>query len=186
MASPVPSLFTLNLENALEGLAGISVPTVTVSAPEISDTAVSGPIVVTHRGLSGPAVLKLSSLLALEFHRVQYQTSVEIDWTGGYVSYEELLQAFQRVKAQQTSGKVKTGLEKLGFSEEMGLPKRLWSRLVNGEDYWKTFAKVRQHEVAARVKSMRLSTTGKSTFKEEFVTAGRGIPFLVYAKPYVD
>ena len=172
VAEPVPSLFTLNVAGALEGLAGVSVPHVTVSAPEISDARVTGPVVITHRGLSGPAVLKLSSIAALEFNTVAYKATLEIDWTGGLLSKQDLLAAFDGMKSP---GKVKSGIDKLRLDGDGGykIPKRLWARLVDGDDRWNTFSKQRQHAVAERVLAFRVRTTGKDTYKDEFVTAGK-------------
>src|SRR5258706_108078 len=96
IVSPVPSLFTFMVQDPrLEGLAGLSTPTATISI-EGTKLRQTGPLLITHWGLSGPAVLKLSAWGAREFHARNYRASLHMNWMG-----ETAEQVMERVKAKR-------------------------------------------------------------------------------------
>ena len=164
---PVPSLFTFKIKNPLiDGLAGISVPLaeVTIKGQKFKE---SGPLLITHWGLSGPAILKLSAWAARALHEVQYQFEIQVNWTGEEA--KKVLQEIQKIK--ETSGK-KALLNQVLYQ----LPKRLWQRMIHVLKLEKSnFADLKSAQIEALVTmlcSCELKVNGKSTFKEEFVTCG--------------
>lgn len=164
---PVPSLFTFNIQHALiDGLPGLSVPNATV---RIVDTAYeeSGPLLITHWGLSGPAVLKLSSRAARELHGNGYNFKISVSWIeeeGDQVKRE-------LARLRKTSGGslvVKNAL--------FGLPKRLWERICHragiGPEKYGDLNTKKLEALETLMTDCVFTVNGKSTFKEEFVTAG--------------
>jgi len=166
---PVPSLFTFNLpQNPITGLMGVSVPEVRIRLSEIKKEA-SGPLLITHWGLSGPAVLRLSALAARNLYDCQYHFSVAIHWLPGLNEEQIRNQLLQ----QQSSRPQSIALQNLSVS----LPARLASYLGEraGIHPDKRWAEVRQKDVnrlAALLANDTYEAKGKTTFKEEFVTAG--------------
>ena len=165
---PVPSLFTFNLQDPrLTGLAGVAVPAAQVRLPGL-DLAQQGPLLVTHWGLSGPAVLKLSAQGARALHACGYHFPLEVDWTGqGPEATAANLAAIRRTQAKR---------KVLNHSPE-GLPQRLWERLVaaagiHPDQVWAHLRREELDALTAQLTAGAFSVTGKSTFKEEFVTAG--------------
>lgn len=165
MVSPVPSLFTFNIKDPrLQELMGIAVSKAKVSIPELNIES-EGPLLITHWGMSGPAVLKLSAFAARELAEKQYQFFVEVDWMP-----EIPRTYFQTIKSEQ--GKKQIGANPLG-----GLPSRLWKKLllftsIDIESRWADLSKENTEEIADALKAAVFAVKGKSTFKEEFVTAG--------------
>jgi predicted Rossmann fold flavoprotein len=166
---PLPSLFTLNVpDKRLEDLAGLSVPNVRV---RIQGTNVSqtGPVLVTHWGLSGPAILKLSAWGARVFHQQNYQTTLQVNWLPDVnvdVLRQDLYALRERLRLKKAPGE---------FS--FGLPKRLWSRLtaVSGivaTMRWADVSNEHLRRLAAELQAGEYPVAGKSVFKEEFVTCG--------------
>lgn len=164
----VPSLFTLNIKDArLEGLPGIAVEG-EISA-EGTKLLESGPILITHWGLSGPAILRLSAwgarILADQGHRFV----ARVNWVPGYrlEQMEEALRGYRdEVPRQQ-----------VGTHTRLGLPGRLWKRLVSAsgireDQKWAETGNAQLRELAGQLCAGRFQVSGKSTFKEEFVTAG--------------
>ncbi len=169
IVAPVPSLFTFNIKDArLADLAGVAVPKAAVFFQE-KKLATSGPVLITHWGLSGPAVLKLSALAARELHAVGYKFSIEANWL------------FDR-KLPETLGflsefKLSSPKKLVAASPQFGLPARLWQKLVAAAGIsetlrWADLDKKSAQKLAEQLTASRFQVDGKSTFKEEFVTAG--------------
>lgn len=164
---PVPSLFTFNIQHALiDGLPGLSVPNATV---RIVDTAYeeSGPLLITHWGLSGPAVLKLSSRAARELHAKNYHFKISVSWVE---------QDSDQVKEELTLLRKSSGGSLVIKNPLLGLPKRLWEKMchragIGPEKYGDLNAK-KLDALQSLLTDCTFIVNGKSTFKEEFVTAG--------------
>ena len=166
---PVPSLFTFNIPNSkLEGLQGISVTLATVRIAG-SKTSQSGPVLITHWGLSGPAVLKLSAWEARNLHEVSYQFTIIVTWVPEYT--EDLM----REKLTQLK---KENSKKIIYSNPcFNLPRRLWERLVllaelNETIRWADLPSKNLNKLLEELIRCSLTVSGKTTFKEEFVTCG--------------
>lgn len=165
----VPSLFTFNIPDSpfLE-LAGVSVPFARVTLPELSQEQ-SGPLLITHWGFSGPAVLKLSAWAARELHKLDYRTQVKIDWFPEKAegeSHQIFLNCKQSLAAKQ-----------MGSEAPLALPKQLWRKLVQlaGIDLEQRWSMLSSKQLTALVKQIHATTCqiqGKTTYKQEFVTCG--------------
>lgn len=166
---PAPSLFTFNITDPrLEGLAGISVPKAQV---RLNGTGLeqSGPLLITHWGLSGPAVLKLSAWGARELQARTYQAPLLVNWLGdvGAEEVKRTLLAFKETEARKT----------VFASNPVDLPQRLWRSLASaaGIPETKRWADVSNNELSRLVDELSrgyYQITGKGVFKEEFVTCG--------------
>lgn len=169
IAAPVPSLFSFNLPgNDIVTLQGLSVPDAKV---KIAGTKLSaqGPLLITHWGLSGPAVLKLSAWGALLLEARQYRYEVVINWLPEY--NEDTMNAFL-TDAQQTYAS-----RKVSNKNPLGLPSRLWQYFlttagVEEAVLWSHLKAKQRNLLARQLCSMTVQVTGKTTYKEEFVTAG--------------
>ncbi|MCD8528849.1 MAG: NAD(P)/FAD-dependent oxidoreductase [Chitinophagales bacterium] len=167
--APIPSLFTFNIKDPrIENLMGISVEHATVKIPNIKMEQ-QGALLITHWGLSGPAVLKLSAVAARELHALKYQFRVQVNWLGfeTFNTCLELLQAFK-----QNNGK-----NALHKKQAYIIPKRLWENLSNHATKniaknWGDVTKQELNTLAQNLTECTFGVTGKSTFKDEFVTAG--------------
>jgi predicted Rossmann fold flavoprotein len=166
---PVPSLFTFNLPgDGIVELTGVSVPAAQVKVAG-SKLVEKGPVLITHWGLSGPAVLRLSAWGARELADRQYQFSVVINWLPEF-SEQEVRDRLQELRFDWAS-------RLLGSGNPFGLPRRLW-------DYWLGISGVKtdirwadlpgrdQNRLASLLCAANFTVKGKTTFKEEFVTAG--------------
>lgn len=167
--SPVPSLFTFNIDDEiLKDIPGISVPNALVSIQGRSFES-SGPLLITHWGISGPAVLKLSSLAAIQLADLNYNFSVNINWLS--VSFPEILELLKQLKK---SAPKKNILLRSPFED---IPKRLWAKIVaaakiNPNQNWSDMSHEQLERLSEKITNTKLSSHGKTTFKEEFVTAG--------------
>jgi predicted Rossmann fold flavoprotein len=169
---PVPSLFTFNdRSRSFADLAGISVAAASV---KITTTRFEekGPLLITHWGLSGPAVIRLSAWAAEELHSRKYQFTALVNWTGA-LSEEQLRAHFSEYK--QTHGKRKVMGHPL-----FGIPQRLWVRLctlaaIAEGTLWAELPKKQHNRLVEFLIRCPFEIEGKTTFKEEFVTCG-GIP----------
>ncbi|OSY87476.1 flavoprotein [Tenacibaculum holothuriorum] len=167
--NPVPSLFTFNIKDKrILDLGGISVPNATV---KILDAKLEnyGPLLITHWGLSGPAVLKLSAFGARILAEKSYQYNVEVNWLGSDTS--DTLEELQQLKKQQAK---KQASLKSPFTE---IPRRLWERFVEASGIkqnqnWGDLNNKQLQNLASQLTKSVFEANGKSTFKEEFVTAG--------------
>lgn len=169
LQEPVPSLFSFHVRSPmLEGLAGIAVDPVQVHIPDLkaSDT---GPLLITHKGLSGPAVLKLSAWQARALAERNDAVELRIQWLGNMT--QDTLQAEMGQCRNRQGGRAvfKTPLG--------GLPRRLWERLVQlaGMSEAVTWAQMTAAQRGALMEMLLeapCSMRGKTLNKEEFVTCG--------------
>jgi predicted Rossmann fold flavoprotein len=162
---PAPSLFTFHVHDPLlEGLAGLSVVRVESSVPGTSFRQ-QGPLLLTHTGLSGPAILKLSAWGARWMQEQNYQFPLEIDWLPD-TSRESMAGRFRDVRELWNRKRVAT------LSPFENIPHRLWERLVGTEANWSGWGKAEEHRITEKLKKSHFAVGGKSMNKEEFVTAG--------------
>jgi predicted Rossmann fold flavoprotein len=165
----VPSLFTFNIkDDRIKDLGGVSVPNATV---KINGTKLEnyGPLLITHWGMSGPAVLKLSAFGARILADKNYKYSVSINWLSK--SEEEITEELLNLK--NINSRKQIGL-KSPFQE---IPRRLWERLIvvskiRLQQNWADTNKTQLLALAQQLTKATFNADGKSTFKEEFVTAG--------------
>ena len=167
--SPVPSLFTFNIKDArIKDLLGISVPNATVQLVDTNLEA-SGPLLITHWGMSGPAILKLSAFGARVLAKKNYEYKVQVDWLSRPT--HKIVNVLLNLKKKHSKKQV---IVRSPFEE---IPKRLWERFVLASKIKTTFnwADVSHDQIDALANQLTKSVftaKGKSTFKEEFVTAG--------------
>lgn len=166
---PVASLFTFNIKDKrLVDLMGISAAaTVKVKGLKLEAT---GPLLITHWGLSGPGILRLSAWGARELAARSYQFHIQVNWLTDDFSVEDAEQKLAEIK-QDNSKKIVAKKSPFDF------PNRLWERLVLAagiaeEAKWADLNKKELHALALQLTSSEFQVNGKSTFKEEFVTAG--------------
>jgi hypothetical protein len=168
-SEPVPSLFTFNLpKHPITALMGVSVEKARVKI-EGSKLVEEGPVLITHWGLSGPAVLRLSAWGARELNEKAYDFKVHINWLPGF-NEQSLKEELQQLRKTNASKKIIN----LNFD---GLPNRLWQFFTeqSGINNELRFADLPAKAENALVKNMvdyLVEVKGKTTFKEEFVTAG--------------
>ena len=184
---PVPSLFTFNIKDErISDIQGVStnakvdvLPKDTL-APEITLQTKSkkaekpllsaeGPILVTHWGLSGPVILKLSAWGAIVLNDLKYKFPISINWLPEH-HQESVLSILMEIKGIEAK---KTVLR----TKAVEIPKRLWANLVKAsgitqDEKWADVTKEKLHNLASQLTNGRFMVEGKSTFKEEFVTAG--------------
>lgn len=162
---PIPSLFTFKInDSALHALSGLSVPKAQAWISGKKKQAQSGPILITHWGLSGPCIIKLSAWHARELHDQNYKTTLHINWLPEY-STDQLQKALQAIP------------QKSPFPE---LPNRLWHYLLTKINITptppgNTPSKKHQNKLIQELQESHHRLTGQSKFKEEFVTCG-GVP----------
>jgi len=166
---PVPSLFTFNIpDKTLHALAGISMPDamMTVKGTHLSQR---GPLLITHWGMSGPAILKLSAWGARELYELGYRFTVSVCWLPE--KKEDALRADILAIKTEHNRKQVSSMPCFGFAG------RLWKWIIAkaeiGEEVrWADVSKKQINLLVNLLLRMELPVTGKSTFKEEFVTAG--------------
>jgi predicted Rossmann fold flavoprotein len=164
---PVPSLFTFNVKDKrIEGLAGVSVESVTLKMDSIIQ---SGPLLITHWGLSGPAVLRVSAWGARILHDRNYRTPLIVNWLGDY-TLDKALDVLQRHKDWRGNTRKKVSVEP-AFTQ---LPIRLWKQLSHfiAEKNWADVSKAELRNLATELTAGEFRIEGKGQFKEEFVTCG--------------
>ncbi|MFD2551097.1 NAD(P)/FAD-dependent oxidoreductase [Bizionia sediminis] len=165
---PVPSLFTFNIQDdRIADIPGVVVQNVHAVVAN-ANLHTEGPLLITHVGLSGPAILKLSAFGALELAASAYNFDLEINFVKQ--SYEECLNNLKELKQQLA----KKTVVKMA---QMEVPKRLWRKLVLAAniletDKWADLNKGQLEKLASQLTKSVFQVTGKSTFKDEFVTAG--------------
>ena len=170
--SPVPSLFTFKIKDPrLDGLAGISVENVFVKllASGKNKLEQTGPLLITHWGISGPAVLKLSAWGARVLAEHNYKMSLQINWLPEY-NGETLRQKLLEIKLE-------TPKKDIFSSSPFKLSKRLWQNLIKvvGVERQKTWSELSKKELNKLVEELTRGNyliQGKGVFKEEFVTCG--------------
>jgi len=167
IVEPVPSLFTFNIKHPLtKELQGLSMPesSVTIIGQKLEE---SGPLLITHWGLSGPAVLKLSAWAARELHAADYHFEIEVNWLG--------MNEFKvrSIIDEQRLSNPKRIVKKY---PQFNIPRRLWERfcyLAKLYDLnWASLNSVQMNNLINLLIYCRMKVNGKSTFKEEFVTCG--------------
>jgi predicted Rossmann fold flavoprotein len=166
---PVPSLFTFNINDLrLKDLSGLSLPLVEI---QIMDTKLksSGSFLITHWGISGPAVLRLSAWGARILHEKNYHFNAKINLTGGY-RLEEVIDNLNETKLDAAK-------KQISNTPLYDLPNRLWLKLlafatIQETTRWADVPKKQLHALASTLTEGIYAVNGKSTFKEEFVTAG--------------
>jgi predicted Rossmann fold flavoprotein len=165
----VPSLFAFNIPDArLDELAGLSVQDASVKTIPKSPVQ-SGPVLITHRGLSGPAILRLSAWEARRFAEQDYAVEISINWLGK-TSDEDLRETFSNNRSESGKSLVKNKVP-------AGLPRRLWERLLESsiiapETQWSQLTKDRENALVQQLTDCRFQVKGKTTNKDEFVTCG--------------
>ena len=167
VVEPVPSLFTFNIKDKrIEGLAGVSVEDV---ALKMESVTARGALLITHWGMSGPAVLRCSAWGARVLHEMKYQAKLTVNWLCDY-SFEKALEVLTRNKEWKENSRKKAGITP-AFSQ---IPTRLWKQLTAfvGEKNWADVSKVELRRLAQELTAGGFEITGKGQFKEEFVTAG--------------
>ena len=172
IAEPVPSLFTFNVPaSPLRELPGLSVPLARVQLAG-EKLQYEGPVLVTHWGLSGPAVLKLSAWGARRLSELQYTGTVLINWLPAHT--DDSLRAWLQDYRHQN------GRKTIVANPLLGLPQRLWRTLateagVQAETRWNELPARAQSRLLELLLRTPLGVQGKTTHKDEFVTCG-GIP----------
>jgi predicted Rossmann fold flavoprotein len=173
IVSPVPSLFTFNIKDVrIATLPGVATQvTVKVKDSKLTST---GPLLITHWGMSGPAILKLSAWGARILHNKNYQFTIFVNWLNDIdiVDAEKILKELKQEHAKKAVSK-KSPFE---------ITNRLWESLVLasgidtstalGVTKWADITKIQLHNLANQLTNSSFQVNGKSTFKEEFVTAG--------------
>lgn len=168
---PVPSLFTFNIKDPrLQGLAGVSVNNAQVRlGTGKNKLEQTGALLITHWGVSGPAILKLSAWGARFLYDLKYNSSLQINWLPGY-NHESLTQDL--IAAKETNPK-----KKIVNYCPLELPKRLWQSLVTyvgikPNKVWSEINKKELNKLVGEIIQGQYQITGKGVFKEEFVTCG--------------
>ena len=169
IVKPVPSLFTLSIaDRQLTELMGTVVEPVQVMIPGTKFRA-EGPLLITHWGVSGPAVLRVSSYGARHLSEADYQVPLSINWTG--CKEPEVLEQLQSIVAQQPQKQLQT-------IAPCGMPARLWSYLLTktlGERSKNRWQNLNQKELNRLVNTLTndvYMTAGRAAFRDEFVTCG--------------
>ena len=166
--APVPSLFTFNIKNEiLKDLMGTSFQYVDIEIPKLN-LEESGSLLITHWGLSGPAILKLSAWGARELAALKYQFEIIVNFIG--TASEDALEIFKNFKEKEPK-------KSIGQAKVFDITNRFWQRIlfISGIDTTKQLANINNKEMQKIIENLcscRMNVTGKSTFKEEFVTAG--------------
>lgn len=165
---PIPSLFTFNIEGVEEfkKLQGVSVPKVQVKIPECKASE-TGPVLITHWGLSGPVVLRLSAWFAEKLFEKNYHTPVVINWICK--NEESIRQDWNKIRNEMAGQSI--------IKNPFELPKRLWLFLlwqanINENEFWNSLKSKEQNKLIQLLCHFTLNMKGKTTFKEEFVSCG--------------
>ncbi len=167
--APVPSLFTFNMPgNKITELMGLSVEnaTIKVMGSKLTET---GPLLITHWGMSGPVVLKLSAWGARELATKQYHFTILVNWLNDYTEH--------KLRTDWPLLREDYGAQKVFGKNPFGLPNRLWNYLleisgVHAETRWAELTNLNQNKLIKNLKAFEAEVKGKTTFKEEFVTCG--------------
>lgn len=164
----VPSLFTFNIKDPrIKDLLGIATP----ASVKVVNTKLesNGPLLITHWGMSGPGILKLSAWGARILADKHYNFQIEVNWLDG-VDKEDCLSNIKDFKIELAKKTVQK-------NNPFNLPKRLWQRIIqaagiNEQTRWADLNKQQTEQLANQLTAAVFNVNGKSTFKEEFVTAG--------------
>ncbi|MEY4518563.1 MAG: hypothetical protein RLZZ499_1162, partial [Cyanobacteriota bacterium] len=169
--SAVPSLFTFNIpDSRLQGLAGVSVSNAQVKlGTGKNKLEQTGALLITHWGVSGPAILKLSAWGARSLFDFKYNSPLQINWLPEF-NQEDLKQLLTALKQTNPQKKI------VNYCP-VELPKRLWQSLINyaeikPEKVWSEISKKELNKLVAEIVQGQYEITGKGAFKDEFVTCG--------------
>ena len=168
VVTAVPSLFTFSISDPrLKSIPGVVAKHVELAVNDSTLTS-SGPLLITHAGISAPSVLKLSAYAAIELAKRNYNFDLTINF---------IAQDFTTCFRKLGHNKIESPKKLVRKSALFGLPKRLWEQLVIGADFptditWAEANQKQLQKLAIQLTSAVFKVTGKSTFKEEFVTAG--------------
>ncbi len=169
IAAPVPSLFTLSIDDTvLHGLMGTVVDGVTVGIPGTKLRA-DGPLLVTHWGVSGPAVLRLSSYAARHLSEADYRVPLAVNWTGR--REPEVLGELQSLMSRQPQKQLQT-------VRPFALPARLWEYLLQktlaarAQNRWQNLNAKELNRLTNTLVNDQYTTSGRAAFRDEFVTCG--------------
>ena len=168
VVNPVPSLFTFNIKDArIKELPGVA----TQVSIKVKDTKLisNGPLLITHWGMSGPAILKLSAWGARILHDKNYQFTIFVNWLND-LDTEDVEKVLKELKLEHAKKAVS---KKSPFE----ITNRLWESLVlasgiEAETKWADLSKIQLQNLSEQLTNGVFQVNGKSTFKEEFVTAG--------------
>jgi predicted Rossmann fold flavoprotein len=168
IVNPVPSLFTFNIKDArIKELPGVSAQV----SVKVKDTKLAsiGPLLITHWGMSGPAILKLSAWGARILFEKNYQFTIFVNWLND-IDTDDAVKNLKELKQEHAKKAVS---KKSPFE----FPNRLWESLVlasniQEETKWADLSKIQLQNLANQLTNSSFQVNGKSTFKEEFVTAG--------------
>jgi predicted Rossmann fold flavoprotein len=168
IVSPVPSLFTFNIkDNRIKDLMGVSA----IANVKVKDSKLnaSGPLLITHWGMSGPGILRLSAWGARELADKKYQFTIIVNWLQDK-TFEETAIILKSLKLEHSKKAVSK-------KSPFGFPNRLWESIVlaseiEAETKWADLSKVQLYNLTHQLVNAAFQVNGKSTFKEEFVTAG--------------
>jgi len=170
IVAPVPSLFTFNIKDErVKGLEGLAVEMAEVSVVG-AKLKTEGPLLITHWGMSGPAILRLSAWGAKVLAEKHHQFEIEVNWTGKH-PVAEVAEDIKQVKRRQAKKSVIA-------NPLFNIPRRLWERLsglVTANRPMFNYADLSNKQIeqlARELAAGRYNVTGKSTYKDEFVTAG--------------
>ncbi|QBO57722.1 BaiN/RdsA family NAD(P)/FAD-dependent oxidoreductase [Chryseobacterium salivictor] len=168
IVEPVPSLFTFNIKNeTLKDLMGTSFPHAEVAIPQLKMDE-SGPMLITHWGLSGPAILKLSAWKARELANLKYQFEIVVNFLG--IDLESAGETFKNFRQEHPKKTV-------GSSKIFDISTRFWHRILwlSKVDLDKNISNISGQELLKILQNLcenKMKVNGKSTYKDEFVTAG--------------
>ena len=172
--SPIPSLFTFNMpEEPVKELMGLVVENATARI-QGTKLAYTGPVLITHWGMSGPAILKLSAWGARLLYDHNYKFNVQINW----LSVKSENEVHDMINAEMDRIRKK----KIANANPFGLPNRMWLFLlekvqINSDSPWMELSKKNRNKLVNVLLNDVYAVSGKTTFKEEFVTCG-GISLL--------
>ena len=165
----VPSLFTFTIEDeALRALMGTVVEDATASIPGTKFKS-CGPLLITHWGMSGPAILKLSSHAARELHEHNYQMPLAVNWTS--LKEPEIQQELHEIIIRHPQKQIAT-------IRPLGLPSRLWDYLVaktlgeRAQNRWQNLNQKELNRLTNALCNDQYKIAGRAAFKDEFVTCG--------------
>ena len=197
IASPVPSLFTFHIDDErLQALMGTVVENATAYIPSTSYRA-SGPLLITHWGMSGPAILKLSSYAARHLAEHNYRQPLAVNW---------LSQHDEDIKQQLLRLTIEGGKKQLASIHPESIPARLWTYLINkalgqrAQSPWMSLNKKEINRLTNTLANDTYEIVGRAAFKDEFVTCGgialdsinpatlesRHVPHLYFAGEVLD
>lgn len=178
IVNPVPSLFTFNIKDSrIKELPGVSA----IVSVKVKDTKLTstGPLLITHWGMSGPAILKLSAWGARILFEKNYQFTIFVNWLNDVDTddTEKILKDLKQENAKKAVSKKSPFDLPNGQFAGARVPNRLWESLVLAsnipeETKWADLSKVQLQNLANQLTNSSFEVNGKSTFKEEFVTAG--------------